>query len=265
MRRILRGQNVTRNQISSIDPRATKLEVINLQPHCAPIYKITGTPSSCENTLTSHSGREVDTWVNVPIPGYRGCSWVYLIDALQAQERQSPAWDRGWESRGLDDLICYFIQKRSVSWDAMPQHVSKPFATTTLSSLVEIMSMLGLIWTEFDVKNSDLAAEGNGYMVTSYDVQGTGTFCTFSPADSFGRSFYEKDRVIPCLDVKRLCFGEVPSLFDGMAQKLQVGPGQIERCIAKLLPNLSPEHREKFLASESEAEPFVLSREFVVL
>lgn len=216
------------------------MEVIEIQKHVHPIYKITGTESSHKHTMTKYSNDE-DKWANVHTAEDEGCSWVLLLDALQGQEKASRAWDHTPERPGgSNHTICYLIQRKRRCWDFMPPNTTKPFATTTICHLVEIMSMLGLIWKEFDMKKSTLSAEGNGYMVKSEKVQGLGILTRFS---RLSKAEHKEKRVIPCDEIKQLCFGEVPSLFDTLKEKLQVSPSRLEPCLKRLLPKLGHEHR----------------------
>ncbi|KAH8896721.1 hypothetical protein GQ53DRAFT_838246 [Thozetella sp. PMI_491] len=244
--------------IRAVDPEATTLEVINLQQHIAPIYKITGTPSSYQQTLLSP---EVGVW-EYDLTQDKGCSWLLLLYAMQEQEKMSRAWDRGPNNMAWDHTICYFIQRQRRCWDFMPSGVTKPFATTTICHLIEIISMLGLVWTEFDVKAPKLAAEGNGYMLTSEYVSGLGIMAKFSLVS---KRHHEDRRIIPCIELKRLCFGDVPSLFDSLGQRLQVSPEELGPCLQYLLPELAHEHHEAFLAGETKAAPFRLSPTFQLI
>ncbi len=220
------------------------MEVIEIQEHVQPIYKITGTESSCKHTMTKFSNDE-EKWANVHTAEDEGCSWVLLLNALQGQEKASRAWDNTAE-RGLSHTICYLIQRKTRCWDFMPMNTTKPFATTNICHLVEIMSMLGLVWKELDLKKSSLSAEGNGYMVKSEHVPGLGVLARFS---RLSRAVHKENRIVPCDEVKRLCFGEVPSLFDLVREKLQVSPARLDSCLKRLLPKLRDEHRELILGT----------------
>ena len=54
----------------------------------------------------------------------------------------------------------------------MPLNVTKPFATTNICHLVEMMSMLGLVWKEFDMKKEvrKLARERVGTVPSSRPI-----------------------------------------------------------------------------------------------
>jgi hypothetical protein len=240
--------------------KAVPMEVIEIQKHVQPIYKITGTESSCKHTMTKFSNGD-EKWANVHTAEDEGCSWVLLLDALQGQEKMSRAWDNTPE-RGLNHTICYLIQRKRRCWDFMPLNATKPFATTNICHLVEMISMLGLVWKEFDMKNSSLAAEGNGYMVTSEYVKGLGILTRFS---RLSKAEHKENRIIPCEEIKRLCFGEVPSLFDTVREKLQVSPGRLEHCLKRLLPKLGHHHRKLFLdTTERPPRPLMFPSKFLI-
>jgi hypothetical protein len=144
----------------------------------------------------------------------------------------------------------------------MPLNATKPFATTNICHLVEMVSMLGLVWKEFDMKNSSLAAEGNGYMVTSEYVKGLGILTRFS---RLSKAEHKENRIIPCEEIKRLCFGEVPSLFDTVKEHLQVSPGRLEPCLKRLLPKLDHHHRKFFLdTTERPPRPLMFPSKFMI-
>lgn len=225
------------------------MEVIEIQKHFHPIYKITGTESSCKHTLAKFSNDE-EKWTNVHTAEDEGCSWVLLLDAVQGQEKASRAWDNALQ-QGLSHTICCLIQRKRRCWDFIPPNTTKPFAMTTICHLIEIMSMLGLVWKEFDIKKSSLSAEGNGYMVKSEYVPGLGILTRFS---RLSKAEHKENRIVPCEEIKRLCFGEVSSLFDTVRESLQASPGRLEYCLKRLLPKLGHEHR-KLILDKTEEPP----------
>jgi hypothetical protein len=244
--------------LQTIEPDAEAMEVIELQKHIHPIYKITGTKTSCAHTMTRY--HEVDEkWANVHTAEDEGCSWVLLLDALQGQEKFSRDWDNSKEP-GKNHTISYLIQRKQRCWDFMPLNITKPFATTTICHLVEIISMLGLVWTEFDLKQSVLTAEGNGYMVKSEYMQGLGILTRFS---RLGKPQHKEERMIPCAEIKRLCFGDVPSIFDDSKQKLYFGPGRFESTLRKLMPRLDDECQRDFL--DNAEKPYVIASKSIPL
>jgi hypothetical protein len=227
------------------------MEIIELQKHMHPIYKITGTETSCELTMTKYID-ENEKWANVHTAEDEGCSWVLLLDALQGQEKSSREWDNSREP-GKNHTISYLIQRKQRCWDFMPLNITKPFATTTICHLVEMISMLGLVWTEFNMKQSALTAEGNGYMVKSEYMPGLGILTRFS---RLGKPQHKENRIIPCNEIKKLCFGEVPSIFDIVQQNLQFGPDRLESTLRKLMPRLDAKYHQDFL--DNTEKPFAI-------
>jgi hypothetical protein len=174
---------------------------------------------------------------------YESCSWVTLLKALQEQEKTSRAWDNSFYQR-MNHTICYFIQKRRGCWDFIPPFVMKPFSMTNICYLVEMISMLGLMWTEFDMRRSSLRAEGNGYMITSEHIPSLGIMIRFSRVS---KPEHQENRIIPCIEVKRLCFGEVPSIFSSVPEIVQVSPNKLEISLKQILPRLASGHLCQFL------------------
>jgi hypothetical protein len=74
-----------------------------------------------------------------------------------------------------------------------------------------MMAMLGMYWKVFDQIRWNLRAEGNGFILTSTTVHGLGVMVAFAIT---GKSRFQENRVIPSEDVKELCFGTVPNIFD---------------------------------------------------
>ncbi|CAG8962235.1 hypothetical protein HYFRA_00005288 [Hymenoscyphus fraxineus] len=235
------------------------LEVIEVEEHVHPIFKITGTESSCQLTMTPFSNDE-EPWA-VHTADDEGCSWIFLLDALQEQERLSRGWDKSAHG-GKKHTILYLFQRKIRCWDFMPLNITKPFATTTICHWVEIVSMLGLVWVEFDVKKSILNAEGNGYMAKSEYMPGLGILTRFS---RLGKPQHRENRMIPCTEIKKLCFGSVPSLFEDPVSKngLQFGPGKLESCLARLLPELADKQRK--LIAQPRERPLVFPYTFELL
>ena len=88
---------------------------------------------------------------------------------------------------------------------------TQPYATSAICHLVELTAMMGMHWKAFDEKDWNLRAEGNGLILTSTTVAGLGPMVFFAVT---GKSEFEKNRVIPCEDVKELAFGTVLNIFD---------------------------------------------------
>ncbi|KAK0760535.1 hypothetical protein N5P37_006729 [Trichoderma harzianum] len=79
-------------------------------------------------------------------------TWCHLLMTIYQMENESRSWQQ--ESLGyqppLDPspphslVVC--MQRKQRVWDSIPQGLSKPYATTTISHLIEIAAMLGIHW-----------------------------------------------------------------------------------------------------------------------
>lgn len=179
------------------------------------IYNLDGSDKSYEETNTLKPDKE--RLQNISTADDERASWVTLLAALQKSEADSRDCEaklrispRGTKHKDPAYTICYSIQKKTRSYDFMPPAVTKPYATTTISHLVEMTSMLGMHWKAFEVVKGNVRAEGNGYIVTSTLVHGLGVLTTFSVT---GASSFTEKRVIPFHEVKELVFGFVPSIL----------------------------------------------------
>ncbi|RSL87379.1 hypothetical protein CEP52_015538 [Fusarium oligoseptatum] len=105
-------------------------------------------------------------------------------------------------------VVC--MQRKRRTWDSMPNNISKPYATTTISHLVEIAAMLGIYWRQFDLNNDQYRAQGNGFVIYGSYVDGLGITFTFQKQ---GPTWFKQNRVIPNYDVKKYCFGIAPTIF----------------------------------------------------
>jgi hypothetical protein len=156
-------------------------------------------------------------------------TWVTLLAALHQLEHDSQAW----QQKQFDDFnkqappkekgpileppesdkyhtLAVALQRKWRSWDSMPSGVTKPYATTTVCHLVEMMAVLGIYWIEFDRSHGRYRAEGNGYQVTGESVTDLGLMFTFQV---YGKSEFKGNRVIPVDEVKELCFGVAPTIY----------------------------------------------------
>ncbi|KAL2067038.1 hypothetical protein VTL71DRAFT_1462 [Oculimacula yallundae] len=201
-------------------------------------------------------------------------SWVNLLSALQLKEQQSRAWDQEWriKSPPRDScakpkeptyMLAVGLQYKTRSWDFIPSSITKPYATSAICHLVEMMAMLGLYWKVFDQSIWNLRAEGNGFILTSTSVQGLGVMVNFATT---GKSNFRENRVIPCEAVKELSFGTVPNIFDNekylerdtQTQSLELvfgSPDDVENtlesigCQAKTLKRYRQDHKHIFSVS----------------
>lgn len=138
-------------------------------------------------------------------------------------ERDSSAWQQkqyGHEAKsgaGVDPLftqrtLSIAIQSKTRSWDTMPSNVKKPYLTTTMGHLVELVAVLGMHWREFDQTFNQYRAQGNGYTMTGTMVSDLGLMFTFS---KIGETSFEENRIVPVTEVHELCFGYVPTILRG--------------------------------------------------
>jgi hypothetical protein len=148
-------------------------------------------------------------------------SWVTLLSTLQLKESVSRKWDLEYRKKCPPRTRCAIdlpnyplavgLQSKTRSWDFIPSSITKPYATSAMCHLVEMMAMLGLYWKAFDQSTWNLRAEGNGFILTSTQVQGLGVMVVFATT---GKSTFEERRVIPCSAIKDLPFGTVPNIFE---------------------------------------------------
>jgi hypothetical protein len=165
-------------------------------------------------------------------------SWVTLLTVIQQEVRQSREWDSREKNKWPPKehpcpepvyTIAHQIQNKTRSWDFMPAGITRPYATTALTHLVEMVALLGMHWKTFDVVGGRLTAEGNGCFLTSSLVGGLGLVVTFSIT---GRSKFEENTVIPSIDIKEWVFGFVPSIL-GQSLEVRTVEG-IQRTLANL-------------------------------
>jgi hypothetical protein len=195
-----------------------------------PIYYIDGTEQSYRSTrvLKKEDLKKQEQDANAMRAASRvhtaddeRASWVTFLSALQTAEEDSRLWDdaerrispprNGIRIPVPNYEIAVGLQSKTRSWDFIPSSITKPYATTAICHLVEMMAMLGIYWKVFDQINWNLRAEGNGYILTSTSVHGLGVMVAFAVT---GNSEFTNKRVIPCSAVKELAFGTVPNIFD---------------------------------------------------
>jgi len=147
------------------------------------------------------------------------------------------------------------------SWDFMPANVIKPYATTYICHLVELVACLGLYWQSFVEGTWYLRAEGNGLQLQSTRIESLGVMVLFRVT---GKSTFESNRVIPSYDIKELCFGFVPNIFDDEYDVLKLtllfgAPENVERTLHLL--GFGPEARKNW--EISHAHLFSVSFEII--
>jgi hypothetical protein len=191
------------------------------------IHYIDGTEASYRNTRVfgpnAQKKIEAEATARVHTADDERASWVTLLSTLQLKESMSRKWDldfrkkfppRDRPSSAIDPpdySLAVGLQSKTRSWDFIPSSITKPYATSAICHLVEMMSMLGLYWKVFDQSTWNLRAEGNGFILTSTTVHGLGVMVVFAIT---GKSTFEERRVIPCPAIKELAFGTVPNIFE---------------------------------------------------
>ncbi|CAJ0551330.1 Ff.00g112600.m01.CDS01 [Fusarium sp. VM40] len=211
----------------------------------AEIYFLDGSPQSLDNTWSELDINPREEYANmtkrerIHTADNERASWTILLSAVQRMEHESETWQKGeYENMHKNvgppsaltphDLpmvpptlyeahtLTVALQRKRKSWDTMPATVLRPYATTTMCHLIEMLAALGIYWKEFDRKRDRYRAEGNGFMVLGEKVADLGLMFNFS---IYGRSRFEDNRVIPVDQVKELCFGYVSTIYSGILDK----------------------------------------------
>ncbi|KAF4980421.1 hypothetical protein FZEAL_3574 [Fusarium zealandicum] len=203
----------------------------------AEIYFLEGTQKSLDNTWSELDVNPRSEYAQktrkerIHTADNERASWTLLLSAVQRMEQQSLNWqEKQYEEMGppspsaqkqhvlpskpptlqQSHTLTVALQRKRKSWDTMPTTVVRPYATTTMCHLVEMVAILGIYWKEFDRKHDRYRAEGNGFMVLGEKVADLGLMFTFS---IYGRNRFEANRVIPVDQVKELCFGYVSTIY----------------------------------------------------
>jgi hypothetical protein len=159
-------------------------------------------------------------------------TWVDLLMAVQRMESESRKWQSDTFFAGDKPLptllpptpplpgplhtLAVGMQRKAKSWDSMPAGLQKPYATTTISHLVEIAAMLGMYWKEFDRSAELYRAQGNGFSMRGRYIDNLGVVFTFHKA---GPTWFQNHRIVPNDMVKELCFGFAPTIFRPVKNK----------------------------------------------
>ncbi|KAM0354409.1 hypothetical protein ACHAPU_001453 [Fusarium lateritium] len=205
----------------------------------AEIYFLDGSNESLEKTWSELDINPRDEYANmtqrerIHTADNERASWTLLLSAVQRMEHESGKWQKD-EYENMHRLVgppseqtqhdlpaapptlyqahtlTVALQRKRKSWDTMPATVLRPYATTTICHLVEMLAALGIYWKEFDRRRDRYRAEGNGFMVLGEKVADLGLMFNFS---IYGRSRFEENRVIPVDQVKELCFGYVSTIY----------------------------------------------------
>ncbi|KAK4643858.1 Mod-A protein [Podospora bellae-mahoneyi] len=191
-----------------------------------PIYFVDGSDQSLKDTRAllpkdEKSREERLASSKVHTADNERATWVNLLSQLQSMERESQEWQKDFYGQNpplnprshigfRDHTLAIAMQVKKRSWDNMPTDIKKPYATTAICHLLELAAIMGIYWQEFDRSRDRYRAEGNGYMLTGTNVNDLGLVFTFQIC---GKSRFKENRVIPVDEVKDLCCGFVPTLF----------------------------------------------------
>ncbi|KAF4995358.1 hypothetical protein FGRMN_5142 [Fusarium graminum] len=202
-------------------PGATKGPVPEAQ-----VYSVDGTRKSLDDTwtdlepppasTTAKSGRVVKN---------ERATWLTLLSSLQKMENESRNWTRqqimGLRPRPASATailtsvagkhsLGVALQRERKSWDDMPASINRPYATTTMSHLVEMLAMLGIYWRDFNSTYHVYQAEGNGFLVKGHKISGFGIMFHFQALE---KPVFQANRPIPTQAITRLAFGQLPMTF----------------------------------------------------
>lgn len=199
------------------------------------IYFITGDKKSLDETWTTFQNNPVEEMKKktyrekIQTADNERATWVTLLSALQTLEKDSQNWQKqqydqlkllcGPTKEGMDlpvpptvenHTLTVAVQRKRRSWDTMPPTVTKPYATTTMCHMVEMVAVMGIYWVEFDRSHNRFRAEGNGYTITGENVSDLGLMFSFQV---YGKSNFQENRVIPVDEIKELAFGVAPTIY----------------------------------------------------
>ncbi|KAK0617224.1 hypothetical protein B0T14DRAFT_262279 [Immersiella caudata] len=131
----------------------------------------------------------------------------------------------------LQVSVAVGLRVESQTLDLMPDGVNKPFALTTISSVIEIAALLGIYWKQFDRATDRYLAQGNGVLITGISVPHVGTVFTVA---QYGELHLGENRVIPSDSAMKLSLGAVPTLFQEDPTTLKLGLTQDPRDVSIL-------------------------------
>ncbi|KAL7809513.1 hypothetical protein V8C26DRAFT_265312 [Trichoderma gracile] len=198
----------------------------------APIYYLDGTLQSQQDTHSTATlderkeYKEKSPKEKIHTSDNEKAAWYVLLFAAQRMESESREWQKEeFKAFGPPDLhgipaepptladhhtLAVAVQRKRKSWDTMPINVTKPYATTTMCHLIEMMAAIGVYWKEFDRKRDRYWGEGNGFMILGERISDPGLMFSFQVN---GQCSFKRNRVIPVDEIKELCFGHVPTIY----------------------------------------------------
>ncbi|ENH74542.1 hypothetical protein FOC1_g10009961 [Fusarium oxysporum f. sp. cubense race 1] len=192
----------------------------------ADVFLIDGTRKSLDDTWTDLEPPTTGTFTKTGrfIKNERA-TWLSLLSSLQKMENESQNWTRqqimGLRPRPASatailtsiagkHTLNVALQREKKSWDDMPPSINRPYATTLMSSLIEMLAMLGIYWKDFNTFHHVYQAEGNGFLVKGHKISGLGIMFHFQALE---KAVFEGNRTIPTKAVTRLAFGQLPTIF----------------------------------------------------
>ncbi|KAL7931590.1 hypothetical protein V8C35DRAFT_309856 [Trichoderma chlorosporum] len=221
----------------------------------APIYYLDGTQKSQDETHSTSTldlrkeYKEKSAKEKIHTSDNEKAAWYILLFAAQRMESES----REWQEKEFTDFgppadhvipsapptlmdhhtLTVAVQRKRKSWDTMPITVTKPYATTTMCHLIEMMAAVGVYWKEFDRKRDRYWGEGNGFLILGERLSDPGLMFSFQVN---GQCTFKQTRVIPVDEIKELCFGYVPTIYREKDDKRRLkGPGEGQQNLSTLL------------------------------
>lgn len=192
----------------------------------ADVFLIDGTRKSLDDTWTDLEPPTTGTFTKTGrfIKNERA-TWLSLLSSLQKMENESQNWTRqqimGLRPRPASatailtsiagkHTLNVALQREKKSWDDMPPSINRPYATTSMSSLIEMLAMLGIYWKDFNTFHHVYQAEGNGFLVKGHKISELGIMFHFQALE---KAVFEGNRTIPTKAVTRLAFGQLSTIF----------------------------------------------------
>ena len=133
----------------------------------------------CEEFMHMDRDPASDTIENEPV------SWISLLQSLQAHSATLRSCglvtmqDTSTGSLRHGRVLAPTLRLSKKSWDFVPPEVLKPYAVTTVRDIAIMAQLLGLRWTIFNPEEGMLRAEGNGSIITSFQIRPLGTMVSF--------------------------------------------------------------------------------------
>lgn len=143
-------------------------------------YRLDGSSRSMRATFIGQASRKYSV-------STEQVSWVMFLEALHYNSRftyrglgefqpDTPPQQMLELPSSVEDqpYSVYDVTIEERSWDFMPAEVIRPLAVVSVSDIAIIARRLGMNWRQFDLVDSNLRAEGNGYTITSTLVRSVG-------------------------------------------------------------------------------------------